>query len=261
MGYDTLAARLKVQLRVIRALMIRDLMSRYGRRNLGFLWLAGEPLILILGIVALRSMFMGGEKHGISAVTFILTGYSMLTLWRHTAPKGAGGIKAGGGLLFHQNVQVLDMMIAGALTEILGCAMAFIIAYVMLLILGLVPPAEDHFLMVSAWLLFGLLGFGVSLILAAVCEMVEIVEKFVQPLMYLTLPLSGVFTMMAWLPTNIREPFLWIPLPHAVEMFRAGFMGSHHTFFYDPFYLFAWGVGLVILGLLLLRRAERYMQV
>jgi hypothetical protein len=37
---------LKVQARVLNALMIRELMMRYGRGNIGFLWLIVEPMIL-----------------------------------------------------------------------------------------------------------------------------------------------------------------------------------------------------------------------
>jgi ABC-type polysaccharide/polyol phosphate export permease len=36
----------KVQARVLRALMIRELMMRYGRGNIGFLWLVLEPMLL-----------------------------------------------------------------------------------------------------------------------------------------------------------------------------------------------------------------------
>ncbi len=37
--------RLDVQLRVIRALVLRELMTRFGRHSLGFFWVIGEPLI------------------------------------------------------------------------------------------------------------------------------------------------------------------------------------------------------------------------
>ena len=43
-----------------------------------------------------------------------------------------------------------------------------------------------------------------------------------------------------------------MPLPHAVEMLRAGVFGEFVKTYYDPYYGLAWGAGLNILGLLLI---------
>ena len=42
-------AGIRVQMRVIGALMIRDALSRYGHGSLGFFWVVGEPLLLTTG--------------------------------------------------------------------------------------------------------------------------------------------------------------------------------------------------------------------
>jgi capsular polysaccharide transport system permease protein len=44
---------LGIQLRVLHALMMRELITRYGRDNLGVLWLVGEPMIFTLGVTTL----------------------------------------------------------------------------------------------------------------------------------------------------------------------------------------------------------------
>ena len=46
---------LDIQLRVLGALLMREIITRYGRDNLGFLWLFVEPMIFTLGITALWS--------------------------------------------------------------------------------------------------------------------------------------------------------------------------------------------------------------
>ena len=45
---------LRIQSRGVNALMIRELMMRYGRGNIGFLWLVLEPMILCAGGMAAR---------------------------------------------------------------------------------------------------------------------------------------------------------------------------------------------------------------
>ena len=44
----------RTQLRVIGALMLRELHTRFGRHNLGYLWLVGEPFILSVGVVVIH---------------------------------------------------------------------------------------------------------------------------------------------------------------------------------------------------------------
>ena len=48
----TLKESLQIQRRVIRALLLREMITRYGRNNLGFLWLFVEPLLATM-IIAL----------------------------------------------------------------------------------------------------------------------------------------------------------------------------------------------------------------
>ena len=42
---------LAIQKRVIGALLMREIITRYGRNNIGFLWLFVEPLMMTLLIV------------------------------------------------------------------------------------------------------------------------------------------------------------------------------------------------------------------
>ena len=42
---------------VIRALMIRDLMVRFGRYHLGFVWTVLEPMILTAGVMLLYDLY------------------------------------------------------------------------------------------------------------------------------------------------------------------------------------------------------------
>jgi capsular polysaccharide transport system permease protein len=62
--------------------MIRELTTRYGRENIGFLWIMVEPL-LFAGLVGLIWRLMKGpEEHGIGVVAFVVTGYIPITLFR-----------------------------------------------------------------------------------------------------------------------------------------------------------------------------------
>lgn len=44
---------IKNQARIIGALMMRELITRYGREGLGFLWLVLEPLVFCFGVMGM----------------------------------------------------------------------------------------------------------------------------------------------------------------------------------------------------------------
>ena len=58
-GNGALLEGLAVQWRSIRALMVRDMMMRYGRAHLGFVWVVIEPMLLTAGVLAIRSAIRG----------------------------------------------------------------------------------------------------------------------------------------------------------------------------------------------------------
>ena len=87
---------------------------------------------------------------------------------------------------------------------------------------------------------------GVGLIISAATEVYEMTEKFIQPSQYLALPLSGVFFMVDWLPSDFQRLILWNPSIHCFEMFRAGYFGEAVVAHYDPMYLAMWSASLKI---------------
>src|ERR1700679_2520237 len=90
-----------IQFRVLHALMMRELITRYGRDNLGGLWLGGEPMIFMLGVTNLWSA--AGLAHGgrgIPIVAFAVTGYSSVLMCRNATTKCVAGIEQNKPLLF-----------------------------------------------------------------------------------------------------------------------------------------------------------------
>ena len=85
---------LVVQRRVLHALLMRELITRYGRKNLGVLWVFVEPMIFTLGVAAIWTA--AGLHHGssIPIVAFAVTGYSSVLLWRNCVNHSIGAIQA-----------------------------------------------------------------------------------------------------------------------------------------------------------------------
>ena len=121
-----------VQLRVVHALIIRELITRFGRENIGFLWIMAEPL-LFAGLVGMLWYFTKGpQEHGISVVAFVATGYIPLTLFRHGVSRSVAVFTANQSLLYHRQIKIMDFILARFIIEILGSMMAYL------------PPCSQH---------------------------------------------------------------------------------------------------------------------
>jgi capsular polysaccharide transport system permease protein len=225
-GIGTFLKKLKVQVRVIHALMLREMLTRFGRENLGFFWLIGEPLILTLGVIVLWSVTKGHLEGDVGIVPFVLTGYTLVTLFRHVVARSVFCFRHNAGLMFHRNVHHVDTLISRAILEIGGTGLSFLVAYLPLYLFGYVPLMYDPLLVIGGWFFMGWTSFGIGLILAGLSEMSEVADRFVQPIMYLTIPLTGLFFMVSWLPEEGQSVVLYSPLVHATEMLREGVLGN-----------------------------------
>lgn len=252
----TVAAALNRHSRVVGALMMRELITRFGRRGLGFLWLVGEPLLFCLGVLGLWALIRPEYEHGVRLGPMVMTGYMALLLLRHQIGWSLNALSGNQGLLMHRDVAVLHLYLSRNLLEFLGATGAFAVVYGILAVMGQVGPPADWGLVHAGWMLLAAMGFGLAMIFAGLAQRFAVMERIVPLLTYAMIPLSGAFFMVSWLPPAAREAVLLIPLPHAVEMLRAGVFGEFVATYWDPVYAVAWAGGLVLLGLALVAGAR-----
>jgi capsular polysaccharide transport system permease protein len=240
---------LRVQARCVHALIIRDMMMRYGRDNIGFLWVVFEPMILTVGVMMVWSILKPSYEHGVQIISLVLTGYMPLTLQRHMSNAGIFIFRRNAGLLYHRNITLIDTFASRMFLEFAGTTTALFVVTASLVAFGLVPPPRDLLLVSAAWILMGTYAFGLGLIFAALTEYSEVTERFIQPYQYLQIPISGTFFMVEWLPYFAQTLIWYNPTVHCYEMFRAGFFDENVRTHYTVWYPFVWAVGLISVGI------------
>lgn len=250
---------LKIQGRVLGALIMREMLIRYGRENIGFLWLALEPMILTTGVMIMWTV-LNHEAHGLTVAAFVLSGYMPLTLWRHISGHAVSCLRQNMPLMYHRQIRFADALIARALLEIAGTTAALIVVYTVARLAGIIPPFQDLGLLLTGWLFMAWFSFGVGLIFAASSERFEFVEKFIPPFQYLTLPICGMFFMVAWLPSGAQKLALYVPTVHCFELFRAGVFGDTVQTFYDVSYLLKCCLFTTAVGLFLVNIARSHIK-
>ena len=74
---------LRIQWRVVGALLIREIYSRFGRESLGFAWIVAEPLVFAIPVLFVWRAVRDPNEHGLSLMPFLWSGYLPLQLFRH----------------------------------------------------------------------------------------------------------------------------------------------------------------------------------
>jgi len=248
-------------LRIVGALIMREIVTRYGREGLGFLWLVGEPLLFCFGVMGLWALIKPEYEHGVRVAPFVMTGYMCLLLFRHTVGYSAGALQANVGLMHHKKVRPLHIYISRSVMELAGGTAAFVVVYSVLLILSAVSLPSDPLLLYYGWIILSALSTGFAMTFAALSIRYEVMERLLPVAMYIQIPLSGAFIMVDWVPPNYQALYLLNPLPHTIEMVRAATFGEFVPTHYSLVYPAVWAAGLILLGLLLLSQTQKYLEI
>lgn len=250
-----------IQVRVIHALMIRELITRFGRENIGFLWIMAEPL-LFAGLVGLLWHFThGATEHGVSVVAFVATGYIPITLFRHGVARSIAVFTANQSLLYHRQVKIVDFILSRFIIEILGGMMAYLFMAVVLIGFEEFPIPADMGLLIAGWLLYAYFCFSLCLVIAPLSEVNEVMEKFIPVTTYIMIPFSGLFYMVSWVTPEAREFLLLSPFVNGMEMMRKGIWGDDVTAYYNLWNPIICSTIMTMIGLVLCRRVRRKLNV
>lgn len=252
----TLRAGMDVQLRVIKALMIRELTTRFGRENIGFLWIMAEPLLFAVLVGILWRYQHGPEEHGVGVVAFVASGYIPLVMFRSSVSRAVGTLTANSSLLYHRQVKILDLVLVRFLVEFIGHMMAYLFIALVLIAFDLFPVPHDLGFLLLGWAYYAIFTLSICLVVAPLSEMSEVLEKFMPVTTYMMVPFSGAFFTVGWLAPGLADAVLWSPPVHGMEMMRYGIFGNAVNPHYDFFYPLAVSFSFMAVGLLLCRRVR-----
>jgi capsular polysaccharide transport system permease protein len=246
-----------VQLRVLHALLMREVITRFGRENLGVLWLMGEPMMFTLGVAGLWTL--GGLHRGspIPIIAFAVTGYSSVLMWRNSTTRCSSALEQNKQLLFHRNVRAIDVFLTRILLEVAGATCSFIVLSSLFVFLGRMPPPIDPLGVVVGWIMLAWFGGSLALTIGAATAFSDVVERIWHPAAYLLFPLSGAAFMVEWMPPQLQKFILLLPMVHGTESLREGWFGNVVRTHYDLSYMASCCLVLSLTGLCLLWEASR----
>jgi capsular polysaccharide transport system permease protein len=247
------AVGFEVQCSVIGALIMRELHTRYGRDNIGYAWLLVEPMLLAAAVASLHGNESPHAGSTLLPVPFALGGYCLFMVFRSVIGRAESTLEANKPLLFHRMVTIFDMLAARALLEAAATLLALVVLLGLAWALGFAGLPHSPLLMLAAFSYMVWFAFALSMPICAAAYLSKAVAKFIHPLTYIAMPISGTFFLLDWMPEQYRELLRWFPLNQIFELFHTGQFASVDSPYFDLLYLSFWCLGLTFLGLLSLR--------
>lgn len=249
---------LKVQGRVIRASILRETRTRFGRSKLGYLWALFEPMAYILTLLAIFSaMERGAPIPGVDLAMFFFSAIIPWLMFSRIAGAVSRAIKSSKALLTYPQVKGIDIMLALLILEF--CTL-FLVAIIYLLgasYLDISTTMERPLEVILALFLVSLLGFGFGLLSSTARLYWSSYNNFQSVLMRILFFTSGKFFIAGMLPVTLQEWLWYNPILHVVEWLRSAFFGGFESQFYDLSYPVMFALVMIFLGLAS-ERVSRY---
>lgn len=242
-----------IQGRVIYALLMREIITRYGRNNIGFLWLFVEPLMMTLLITLFWKFIRANQVSTLNIVAFAITGYPLMMMWRNASGRAIGAVSANLSLLYHRNVRPLDTIFARMLLEIAGATTAQIFIMLVFIAIDWMSVPQDALYMVMAWLLMAIFAVGLGLIICAIAQKYDAFGKIWGTLSFVFMPLSGAFFLLHTFPQQVRDTLQWVPMISGTEMFRHGYFGDSVTTYENVGFLVVCDLAMLLVGLIMVK--------
>lgn len=242
-----------VQTRVIGALIMRELHTRYGRDNIGYLWLFLEPGLLAAGVATVHYFADIHLPWGMEIVPFYVSGYSCYQLFRSLANRAGATVEANGSLLFHRPVTMFDLLLSRALLDAGSMMSAGLLILAASGALGVGHLPARPLVFFEAWGMNLWFCFALSMLILAGNIVFPALDKFVHPATYLILPMSNAFTIFEQMPSFVIPYISWWPLSQINEMIREGMFADFDSQYVSSAYIVLCCAILTCLGLLALR--------
>jgi capsular polysaccharide transport system permease protein len=244
---------ISLQFDVIGALVLRELHTRYGRNNVGYLWMIGEPLILgsVIGLIhSFQASHLGTEM---SPVPLSVIGYCIFIIFRGIFNRSESLMESSIPLLYHRMISPLNVSVSRVISEVAGCFGSMCILLGICMILGLCTwPARPLDLLAGVGLMTWL-SFAMGLNCTSITFERPTLGRLVHPFSYFMMPLSGAFLPMSWCPQALIDVQLWNPMALTFEIARYGMFENAPDEYLHPGYICIVCAALTYTGLISLR--------
>lgn len=246
---------------VLWAVMLREMMTRYSRSHLGYIWAIIEPISHLMTLGVMFALINDAPPPiGRSLFGFYASGLVPYLMWAHISTELMHARTASAPLLMLPRVTTFDILIARALLNLGTEVVVGLVIFSGFWALELIAPPPNLFRCADGVLLLAVLGVGIGMINMVIQEFLHSWDTFFQSIVRLLYFGSGIYYSPISMPDFARNLLQWNPILQGVELFRTGFFPDYHPFWLHVGYLLWWCLISVAGGLSLERMTRRHMR-
>lgn len=251
---------IKTHSRVVAALLVREMSTRFGSKPGGYLWALLDPIAHVAFLSVIFMAIAHTPPLGTSFPLFFATGYIGFQFYQASAGYLNTAVNSNRSLLSYPNVAPIDTISARYFLQLVTTILVALCILWPLVESLKVPPSIDFIHLIEAVFIGSTLALGVGLANNVLFLKYPLYEKLFGIVSRPLFLISGIFFLPDSLPPSARDAVLLNPLAHVVMKFRMGFYPQYRASGYDSGYVWTFALVLLFIGILLFtlfRRALR----
>jgi tetratricopeptide (TPR) repeat protein len=243
------AGALTERWRVVHAIMLRDIRTKFGHTRLGYLWAVMEPIshLLTLGAVFF-TLNSSPPPLGDNLFLYYVTGLVPFLMFSHVSHDVMNAAEANGVMLQLPVVKRTDVMAAQALRQFATEIVVGLVIFGCGGLLGLATLPADLLTAGCGIVLLWLLATGIGACNLVIAGCLRSYETFYAAAVRLLYFSSGIYYSPMTMPDWVREILAWNPVLQGIELFRSGYYAQYDPHWLDVRYLLAWILCSLLLG-------------
>jgi len=243
--------------RTIVALILREMVTTYGRSPGGYAWAIVEPVAAIAVLSIVFSLAFHAPALGGNFPLFYATAYLPFMLFMDVTGKLATSIRFSKSLLAYPAVTAADVLLARFLLNVLTHVLIAAIVIAGIVIVFGIHLSLDMMAIFNAFGMASVLALGVGTLNCYLFMAQPVYERLWQIGTRPLVIVSGLFFLFENVPGQYRDILWFNPLFHITGEMRKGIYGIYDATYVSPAFVYLLGATLFAFGFLILKRNYR----
>jgi len=218
---------------VIKALLLREIQTRFGSKKMGYFWMVAEPIFTIVVFALMKQILHPNGMPGISYPVFVASGLIAYYMFKNIINKSIDAFSANKALFVYKQVKPFDTLVARMIVE-LGIT-SFILIFMTFIgwYIGLDMECKNILGVIIAYIWLALFAFSLGVFFSVLGFLFENFGKVIKIIFLPMFFLSAIFYTIDSLPPIAQKVLLYNPVVHFMEMIHGNFFYGMDTKYVD----------------------------
>lgn len=245
--------------RVIVALMMREMSTRYGRSAGGYVWAILEPVGMIAIMSVAFGMAMRAPSIGDSFPLFFATGYLTFHFYMELSNFSSSAIVMNKQLLTYPRVTPIDAILARFLLQFFTLATSSLVIYIGIIVFEDIHTSYDYISILKSALYASAIGLGVGATNTVIFTFMPTYQNVWRILNRPMFLISGIFFEYREMPRAVQEILWFNPVLQCVGLMRQGIYPAYHADYVSELYLGGIAIFFMTVGFFLVYSNKTYL--